>query len=205
MLLLDEPLGALDKKLREEMQVELRQLQRKVGITFVFVTHDQEEALALSDRIAVMSEGRVNQVDSAERLYEAPNSRAVADFIGTMNFLEGRIMGKEGLLTRISAGPLGEFLAGQYSCRPARRSPWRCARRRSRCTRRGPTQPICSAGGSSPRHTWATAAIISWRSKACRSRSSSPRRMPSTAGMLCRPGGAAWLSWPPDASIVLAE
>ena len=77
VLLLDEPLGALDKKLREEMQVELRDLQRKVGVTFVFVTHDQEEALALSDRIAVMSKGVVKQVDTAsECLYEAPTISA---------------------------------------------------------------------------------------------------------------------------------
>src|SRR5262245_33644931 len=91
VLLLDEPLGALDKKLREEMQIELRQLQRTVGITFVFVTHDQEEALTLSDRIAVMSHGKVLQIDSATALYEAPNCREVADFIGSMNFFDGSV------------------------------------------------------------------------------------------------------------------
>jgi len=89
VLLLDEPLGALDKQLREKMQLELRELQRKVGITFVFVTHDQEEALTLSDRIAVMSGGNVLQVDSPERLYQAPRNREVASFIGTMNFFDG--------------------------------------------------------------------------------------------------------------------
>ena len=91
VLLLDEPLGALDKQLREQMQLELRALQRKVGITFVFVTHDQEEALALSDRIAVMQGGRVLQVDTPAGLYESPNSRAVASFIGNMNFFAGRL------------------------------------------------------------------------------------------------------------------
>jgi len=91
VLLLDEPLGALDKQLREQMQLELRALQRKVGITFVFVTHDQEEALTLSDRIAVMQGGRVLQVDTPASLYESPNSRAVASFIGNMNFFPGRI------------------------------------------------------------------------------------------------------------------
>ncbi len=89
VLLLDEPLGALDKKLREKMQFELRQLQREVGITFVFVTHDQEEALSLSDRIAVMQKGKILQIASPRVLYEAPNCREVADFIGTMNFLKG--------------------------------------------------------------------------------------------------------------------
>src|SRR5438105_2876002 len=92
VLLLDEPLGALDKRLRESMQVELRAIQREVGITFVFVTHDQEEALALSDRIAVMEHGRVRQVADPGTLYDRPNSRAVAAFIGTMNFLPARII-----------------------------------------------------------------------------------------------------------------
>ncbi|RWB32258.1 MAG: ABC transporter ATP-binding protein [Mesorhizobium sp.] len=94
VLLLDEPLSALDKKLREEMQLELRELQRSVGITFVFVTHDQEEALAISDRIAVMSKGEILQIDSATDLYESPNCRTVAEFIGTMNFLDGVVEGK---------------------------------------------------------------------------------------------------------------
>lgn len=88
VLLLDEPLGALDKQLREQMQLELRALQRTVGITFVFVTHDQEEALTLSDRIAVMSGGSVLQTDTPAGLYEAPTNREVAAFIGTMNFFE---------------------------------------------------------------------------------------------------------------------
>ncbi|MEM7522314.1 MAG: ABC transporter ATP-binding protein [Pseudomonadota bacterium] len=91
VLLLDEPLGALDKQLREQMQMELRNLQREVGITFVFVTHDQEEALTLSDRIAVMSAGRVLQVDSPSGLYETPKSRDVASFIGTMNFFDAKV------------------------------------------------------------------------------------------------------------------
>ncbi len=91
VLLLDEPLAALDRKLRENMQIELRELQREVGITFVFVTHDQEEALTLSDRVAVMSEGRLLQCSSPRELYEKPQSRAVAEFVGEMNFFECRI------------------------------------------------------------------------------------------------------------------
>jgi spermidine/putrescine transport system ATP-binding protein/putrescine transport system ATP-binding protein len=92
VLLLDEPLGALDKRLREAMQIELRQLQRRLGITFIFVTHDQEEALSMSDRVAVMERGRVLQVAGPKMLYEQPNSRAVADFIGTMNVFEGSVI-----------------------------------------------------------------------------------------------------------------
>lgn len=91
VLLLDEPLSALDLKLRKEMQIELKRMQMETGITFIFVTHDQEEALSLSDRIAVMARGKVLQIDTAAALYERPNCREVAGFIGNMNFLEGRI------------------------------------------------------------------------------------------------------------------
>ena len=107
VLLLDEPLGALDKNLREQMQLELRALQRSVGITFVFVTHDQEEALTLSDRIAVMAAGRVLQVDTPVGLYEWPNSSFVAGFIGTTNLFPGRIEQLEDGTAVVDAGPLG--------------------------------------------------------------------------------------------------
>ena len=100
ILLLDEPLSALDLKLRKQMQLELKALQRKVGITFVYVTHDQGEALALSDRIAVMNDGAVLQVGTPSEIYDSPQSRFIADFIGTSNFLEGtRISENEVALT----------------------------------------------------------------------------------------------------------
>jgi putative spermidine/putrescine transport system ATP-binding protein len=89
VLLLDEPLGALDLKLREEMQVELKAIQRQVGITFVFVTHDQEEALTMSDRIAVMGDGRIAQIGTPAEVYERPASPFVAGFVGTSNLLSG--------------------------------------------------------------------------------------------------------------------
>lgn len=88
VLLLDEPLGALDLKLREQMQVELKQLQRELGITFVFVTHDQEEALTLSDRIAVFDAGRIQQLGTPQEIYEQPASAYVAGFVGTTNLLD---------------------------------------------------------------------------------------------------------------------
>lgn len=91
VLLLDEPLGALDKQLREQMQIELKQIQREVGITFVFVTHDQEEALTLSDRVAVFNEGKIQQVGSPEDLYQRPATEFVAGFLGSTNLLEGRL------------------------------------------------------------------------------------------------------------------
>jgi ABC-type Fe3+/spermidine/putrescine transport system ATPase subunit len=107
VLLLDEPLGALDKKLREQMQLELRALQKSVGITFVFVTHDQEEALTLSDRIAVMAKGNVLQVATPTGLYETPNCRFVAAFIGTMNFFGGCLQSSDNGTAIVDAGPLG--------------------------------------------------------------------------------------------------
>jgi len=90
VLLLDEPLGALDLKLRQQMQVELKQLQRDAGITFVFVTHDQEEALTMSDRIAVFNHGRIAQVGAAAEIYEHPQTEFVAGFVGTSTVLTGR-------------------------------------------------------------------------------------------------------------------
>lgn len=90
VLLLDEPLGALDLKLREQMQVELKAIQREVGITFVFVTHDQEEALTMSDRIAVFNQGRVEQVGTPAEIYERPATPFVAGFVGTSNLLDGQ-------------------------------------------------------------------------------------------------------------------
>jgi putative spermidine/putrescine transport system ATP-binding protein len=100
VLLLDEPLGALDLKLREEMQVELKALQRDVGITFVFVTHDQDEALTMSDRIAVFNNGRIQQVGTAAEIYENPGSAFVAGFVGTSNLISGDaakiLLGREG-------------------------------------------------------------------------------------------------------------
>ena len=91
VLLLDEPLGALDLKLRKEMQLELKALQEQVGITFIYVTHDQEEALTMSNRIAVMSRGKALQIGSAVEIYERPNCKFVADFIGETNFLSGKV------------------------------------------------------------------------------------------------------------------
>lgn len=96
ILLLDEPLSALDLKLRKEMQIELKRLQVETGITFVFVTHDQEEALTMSDRIAVMKAGHIHQIAAPRTLYEAPEDRFVADFIGESNYLDAKIVTQTG-------------------------------------------------------------------------------------------------------------
>ena len=124
LLLLDEPMAALDRKLRKEMQIELQDLQRQLGITFVLVTHDQEEALSMSDRICVMREGRIVQFGSPQELYDRPNSRYVADFVGTSNFFNGILTDdKDTLATvRLDNGmpmqgrPGGDLAKGQIVC-----------------------------------------------------------------------------------------
>ncbi|MDZ4736129.1 MAG: ABC transporter ATP-binding protein [Rhodospirillaceae bacterium] len=115
VLLLDEPLGALDKKLREEMQLELRALQQSLGITFVFVTHDQEEALTLSDRVAVMSQGRILQMATPEEIYQRPVSVEVADFIGQMNFIDARVIDIGNGNTVLDTAALGRIRAPTLS------------------------------------------------------------------------------------------
>jgi spermidine/putrescine transport system ATP-binding protein len=114
VLLLDEPLAALDRKLRREMQMELQNLQREVGITFVLVTHDQEEALSMSDTIGIMRDGKVVQHGSPRQLYEAPVSRYVADFVGESNFFAGEVAAADARGATLRAGP-GLVLAGHYA------------------------------------------------------------------------------------------
>ncbi|WP_428929333.1 ABC transporter ATP-binding protein [Marinibacterium sp. SX1] len=130
VLLLDEPLSALDLKLRQAVRVELKQIQRETGIAFVFVTHDQEEALTMSDRIAVMSDGRVQQIGAPREIYEAPQNRFVADFIGETNLLDvtatrveagmAEIALPGGLTLTCPAAPGAATGAGHVSVRPER-------------------------------------------------------------------------------------
>ena len=131
VLLLDEPLGALDLKLRKGLQIELKGIQRDVGITFVYVTHDQEEALTMSDRIAVMNQGRIEQVDTPEEIYERPATTFVAGFIGVSNLMPGEVVSANGggSRVRLDAGveieaPTNGLGAGRTlpRRRPARRS-----------------------------------------------------------------------------------
>lgn len=118
LLLLDEPMAALDKKLRHDMQIELQTLQRTLGITFILVTHDQEEALSMSDRICIMRDGQIVQVGSPRDLYDRPKNRYVADFVGKSNFFEGRVGAVEGGTARLDCaggirvlGRVGEGVA----------------------------------------------------------------------------------------------
>ena len=134
VLLLDEPLAALDRKLRRDMQIELQNLQRDVGITFLLVTHDQEEALSMSDRVCVMREGRIVQAGSPRDLYDRPVNRYVADFVGKTNFFAGRTTSEilsvrpelieiaasekqlpEGLSARVPARVLNRIFLGEHT------------------------------------------------------------------------------------------
>jgi spermidine/putrescine transport system ATP-binding protein len=118
VLLLDEPLGALDLKLRKQLQVELKRVQLQVGITFIYVTHDQEEALTLSDRIAVMDRGRVEQLGTPEELYERPRTRFVADFIGTTNLLAGTVESVDGDIAVVDLGGVDRCAVGRGGLQP---------------------------------------------------------------------------------------
>jgi spermidine/putrescine ABC transporter ATP-binding subunit len=128
VLLLDEPLGALDRKLREEMQIELKELQRRLGISFVFVTHDQDEALAMSDVVVVMNSGRIEQMGTPREIYERPATRFIADFVGVTNVLTGVVRSVEnGLVTVEAAGgrvvvpaDLAEGAEAEIAVRPER-------------------------------------------------------------------------------------
>ena len=122
VLLLDEPMGALDLKLRKELQVELLTLQRRLGITFICVTHDQEEALVMSDRIAVMRAGKIEQLGDAEELYEHPRTKFVGQFLGSVNLLEARVTNRSGndIFVETPAGPMRVDASVQRS--PAHRN-----------------------------------------------------------------------------------
>jgi spermidine/putrescine transport system ATP-binding protein len=110
VLLLDEPLSALDLKLRQHMRAELRAIQRKTGVTFIYITHDQGEALTMSDRVAVMNNGVIEQVGSADAIYSAPQSAFVASFVGEVNPFHGRIIGTDGAMAQIET-PHGRLVA----------------------------------------------------------------------------------------------
>ena len=130
VLLLDEPLGALDLKLRKGLQVELKRIQREVGITFVYVTHDQEEALTMSDRIAVMNHGRFEQVAEPEDVYERPATTFVAGFIGVSNLMPGEITSTNGQRARVKldSGPEIEVPRSTASASASASTPWSAPR-----------------------------------------------------------------------------
>jgi spermidine/putrescine transport system ATP-binding protein/putrescine transport system ATP-binding protein len=209
VLLLDEPLGALDKQLREQMQIELRRLQRTVRITFVFVTHDQEEALTLSDRVAVMDKGRVLQIDTPEGVYDAPASRRVAGFIGTMNFFEARAAGGEGGRVRLELAGLGTAEIAEDRLPPRRDGRlWAAIR---------PEKLALASAPPGPGETAAAGAVEAVAYLGERShvhvrlagveRAVAVSTQNAAAGRRAAPveGRPVWVRWSPDAVIVLPD
>ena len=142
VLLLDEPLGALDLKLRQEMQIELKRIQQELGMTFVYVTHDQEEALTMSDRIAVFNEGKIEQIGTPAEVYEHPATEFVAGFVGTSNVLE-----RDGRRFTIRPEKI-RLLAGRGDRRRARAGPRRCVPRRDHAVRLRPRRGRRAGGGA---------------------------------------------------------
>ena len=207
VLLLDEPLAALDKKLRGETQFELMHLKERLGLTFVIVTHDQEEAMTVADRIGVMNQGRLVQVATPPEIYEQPNSRWVADFIGDVNLIEGRVVeagaaGNDGRRARRSAR------CARQRPMPSRATPSgsRCGRRRSPIARDAPPADEIASPARSPR------SAISATSRSTRCGSTDGVVMKVAVANVTRVDRAAdrvgdrvWLSWAADAGVVLTR
>ena len=149
VLLLDEPLGALDLKLRKAMQLELKTLNREVGATFLYVTHDQEEALAMSDRIAVLRDGRILQLGTPEEVYERPATRFVADFIGEMNVVDGRLLDVSDGVARIEIPGAGVVQA-RSSTHVQSGAPGALGVRPARVALEAPDSETDESGGSLP-------------------------------------------------------
>ena len=141
VLLLDEPLGALDLKLRKQMQFELKRIQANVGITFVFVTHDQEEAMTMSDRIAVMRGGKIEQLGSPEDLYERPATAFVANFLGVSNLLDGKVVAINGEFADVELGRGERVRVPAEGCQDTLRGDHRRAAREARASKR-PQRPL---------------------------------------------------------------
>ena len=207
VLLLDEPLGALDKKLREQMQIELRQLQQQIGITFLFVTHDQEEALTLSDQIAVMSEGEVMEIASPGQLYESPGSRFVADFIGSMNFFEGEISSSTDSAVTVQTPVLGEVkVTGSDAGVSTGQQVWVAIRPEK-------MQPVFSDPGESTNTAGGTMGLSAYLGDRSHFYVHLPQRedpvlvalqnLERSMTYLHKPSQPVWLQWASDAVVVL--
>jgi len=208
-LLLDEPLGALDLKLRQAMQLELKRIQREVGITFVYVTHDQEEALTMSDRLVVMNAGRIEQLGSPRELYEHPATRFVANFIGTSNILTGRLerkgdtwaLGGLGPDERVLIADVGDAQSGQeveLAVRPEKmilRSE-QDPPPSGQCALRARVTEVVYLGTSTQYRTVTDAgqAVAVYRQNAS---------VPPGADVLT--GQVGWLEWPPEHTYVLGS
>ena len=206
VLLLDEPLGALDLKLRKEMQLELKQLQEQVGITFIYVTHDQEEALTMSDRIAVMERGKALQIGSPLEIYEEPNSRFVADFIGETNFVSGKVLAINGSHAEFEADGLKMVASVEPGVTKGAQATLAVRPEKVRLTREQPgdtpnAYPVEVVEivyvGTDTRYRVRLAPTVSL---SVRQQNTVPVGMPALQG----PSGMRmWVSWQPDSARVL--
>jgi spermidine/putrescine transport system ATP-binding protein len=206
-LLLDEPLGALDLKLRQAMQLELKRIQREVGITFVYVTHDQEEALTMSDRLVVMNAGRIDQLGSPRELYEHPATRFVANFIGTSNIFSGRLerrgdawalagLGPDERVLVANPGRAGPGQEVELAVRPEKivLRPEQDPPPPGHCALRAKVTEVVYLGTSTQYRTVTDggAAVAVYRQNAS-----------ATPGADVLTGQVGWLEWPPEHSYVL--
>jgi putrescine transport system ATP-binding protein len=206
LLLLDEPLAALDKKLRGETQFELMEIQRRLGLTFVIVTHDQSEAMTLADRIGVMDRGRLMQVAPPAEIYEQPNSRWVADFIGDVNLFEGRLGDDGSSIEGTAAGRLRT--AGKVDAEPG--APvWAAVRPEKIAMAR---QPPASSGDNCLAATVVDIGYLGDMSLYKVRLAGGAQMKAAIANIGRRPDGEApsfdeevWLVWPPEATIVLTR
>jgi spermidine/putrescine transport system ATP-binding protein len=199
VLLLDEPLGALDLKLRKAMQVELKRIQRDVGITFVVVTHDQEEAMAMADRIAVMNAGRIDQLDVPSEIYDRPSTPFVADFIGDMNHLEGTLEHDDGNL--VAAVGRTRFGIGRVvrEARPGERVRLGVRPEEVHASTRGEGAPAtCQTSMVLGHHVQIVATLESGDELVALQRRAGDERLEEVA-----PGDKVWLGWSDSAALLL--
>jgi spermidine/putrescine transport system ATP-binding protein len=206
-LLLDEPLAALDLKLRQAMQIELKRIQREVGITFVFVTHDQNEALTMSDRLIVMNAGLIEQLGAPREVYERPRTRFVAGFIGTSNLLKGRVKQLDGTTAVLDVGPeqslvvpdavtAGATFGGELdlTVRPEKIVIGKSAPEAGRCALRGIVTEVVYLGTSTQYAvTTAEGELLVFVQNA------------ADASDVANRGESVWLSWRPEHSLALAH
>jgi spermidine/putrescine transport system ATP-binding protein len=204
-LLLDEPLGALDLKLRQAMQVELKRIQREVGITFVYVTHDQGEALTMSDRIAVMNDGIVEQLGSPREIYEHPRTRFVAGFIGTSNLLTGTVArvsgdsaviepsGDERIIVPVRHAAVGSGSQIELTVRPEKIELSTTVPEPDRCALRGTVTEVVYLGTSTNFSVTTTtgADMVVFQQNS------------ATAASIAARGDSIWLSWQPQHSYMI--
>ncbi len=208
LLLLDEPLGALDRNLRESMQVEIRQIQKRLGITAVLVTHDQEEALTMADRVVIMRDGKLEQVGTPEEIYSRPASRFVASFIGASNFLRGSVAGRYGDQSQVKLSGGGQVLV-----------PWADDGRKDVLISVRPEavglSPIDEAAPDALGGTTATVQQVVYKGQATHVHlrlddgepfvAFLPNRQGESAGQSFAVGEKVWASWSPQSNWLVAD